>query len=274
MPGLPTCKMKGVTKMIRNSSSCIFKFRNNRMHSIVAVSLLLLSSAVKGAETASPSADTLHKDDPHYTTSGFFDIHVCNWPDRELFFMPLFSTIHYREITDIKIQQPDGKILTSLDLKKFKLLKPKGKPEKHVFMSQMDVPENSMDGWYTATISLTDGTKVIAKDYVIISRLPRASEMNPPDGAEQVPIPEKLTWSGAEKSYYQVFIRDIWNDSKLIYRSKLLSKPELAVPPGLLEPDGLYSWQIHARDVNEDILLGDFNKGSMSLIATFSTSSD
>ena len=188
--------------------------------------------------------------------------------------MPLFSTTHYREITDIKIQYPDGKFLTSLDLKKFKLFKPKDKPEKHVFMNQMDVPENAMDGWYTATISLADGTQVIAKDYVIISHLPRASNMNPPDGAEQVPIPKKLTWSGADKGFYQVFIRDVWNDSKLIYRSKLLSKSELTVPPGLLEPDGLYSWQIHARDVNEDVLLGDFNKGSMSLIATFSTSPD
>ncbi len=261
--------------MILTSSPHVFQPENKRMRSIAAaVVLLLLSSAVKGTETASQSANTLHSNDPHYTEAGFFDIHVCNWPDRELFFMPLFSTIHYREITDIKIQHPDGKMLTSLNLKEFKLLKPKNKPEKHVFMSQMDVPESAVDGWYSATISLADGTQVIAKDYVIISRLPRASDMNPPDGAEQIPIPEKLTWSGAEKGYYQVFIRDVWNDSKLIYRSKLLSKPELAVPTGLLQPDGLYSWQIHARDVNEDILLGDFNKGSMSLIAIFSTSPD
>jgi len=239
---------------------------------MLAVTLLLLSSSITGTETPRQSSKTLHSDDPHYTEVGFFDIHVCNWPDRELFFMPLFSTVHYHEITDIKIQRPDGKTLTSLNLEKFKLLKPEGKAEKHVFMSQMDVPDNAVDGWYTATISLADGTQVIAKDYVIISRLPRASDMNPPDGAEQIAIPKKLIWSGTEKGYYQVFIRDIWNDSKLIYTSKLLSKPELMVPAGLLQPDGLYSWQIHARDVNEDVLLGDFNKGSMSSIATFSTS--
>ena len=138
----------------------------------------------------------------------------------------------------------------------------------------MDVPKGSVDGWYTATVRMADGTQVVAKDYVIISSLPRVSGFNPPDGAEEVAIPEKLTWDAIGTSYYQVFIRDIWNDSKLVHRSKLLDKPELTIPPGMLEPDGLYSWQIHSRDVNEDVKLGDFNKGSMSLISTFSTSSN
>lgn len=241
---------------------------------ITAGTLLLLSAAAPGTEALKQPTENLRKNDPHYTAKGFFDIHVCNWPDRKLFFMPLFSTAHYNEITEIEIQRPDGKVLTSLNLKKFKLLKQKGKPEKHVFMNQMDVPDNAIDGWYSASVSLADGTQITAKDYVIISSLPRASDFNPPDGAEQIAIPEKLTWSGAEKAYYQVFIRDVWNDSKLVYRSKLLNKPELSLPTDLLEPDGLYSWQIHSRDVNEDILLGDFNKGSMSAIATFSTTSN
>jgi len=240
----------------------------------LVAALLLLSGPVKATEAASKSSDTLHSNDSHYTKVGFFDVHVCNWPERELFFMGLFSTTHYHEITDIEIKRPDGKILSSLDLKKFKILQEKGEPEKHVFMSQIDIPEDAMDGWYSATISLADGTQVIAKDYVIISRLPRASDMNPPDGAEQIPVPEKLSWSGIEKGYYRVYIRDIWNDGKLIYESKMLDKPELMVPSGLLQPEGLYSWQVHSRDVNEDILFGDFNKGSLSLIATFSTSPD
>lgn len=261
--------------MIRNNSPRIFQTAYKEIFSIVAATIMVfLSTPVTANETPTKPDVPLHSNDPHYTEVGFFDIHVCNWPDRELFLMPLFSTTHYREITDIKIQRPDGKILTSLDLKKFKLLKPKNKPEKHVFMSQIDVPENAVDGWYSATIILADGTQVIAKDYLIISRLSRASNMNPPNGAEQIPIPNKLTWSGDENSYYQVFIRDVWNDSKLIYSSKLLSKPEVTLPNGLLQPDGLYSWQVHSRDVNEDILLGDFNKGSMSSIATFSTLSN
>jgi len=243
------------------------------LHLITLVmAILLLSGHITATEAASKSANTLHSNDSHYTKVGFFDIHVCNWPERQLFFMPLFSTTHYREITGIEIKRPDGKILTSLDLQKFKTLNQKGKPEKHVFMSHIDVPEDAMDGWYSATISLNDGTQVIAKDYVIVSRLPLPSVMSPPNGAEQISIPEKLIWSGTEKSYYKVYIRDAWDDGKLIFESKLLNKPELTVPTGLLQPDGLYSWQVHSRDVNEDILLGDFNKGSMSLIATFSTS--
>jgi hypothetical protein len=253
-----------------------FRSARKRSYSIAATAVLLfLTAPVTGAETSSAAAGTAHSNDPHYTAAGFFDIHVCNWPDRELFFMPLFSTTRYSEITAIEVRHPDGKRLTALDLGKFMVLKPEGKPEKHVFMTQMDVPDGAADGWYSATIRLADGTQFIAKDFVVIEPLARPSGMNPPDGAEAIAVPEKLTWSAvAPGSYYQVFIRDVWNDGKLIYKSKLLREPQLAVPAGLLKPDGLYSWQIHARDTNEDVMLGDFNKGSMSRIATFSTAAD
>ena len=259
-----------------NSNSDIYRPTYKTLYSLVSAALLALSSssATANNEAVNPSANSPRSNDTHYTEVGFFDIHVCNWPDRELFFMPLFSTSHYREITDITVQYPDGTTMTSLDLKRYKTFKPKGKPKKHVFITQLDVPASAVDGWYSATVSLADGTQVTAKDYVIISELSRASNMNPPDGAEDIAIPRKLTWSGDENSFYQVFIRDVWDDSKLIYKSRLLSEPELILPDGLLQPDGLYSWQIHSRDVKEDILLGDFNKGSMSRIATFSTSDD
>jgi hypothetical protein len=42
------------------------------------------------------------------------------------------------------------------------------------------------------------------------------------------------------------------------------------LPPGLIEDGGYYSWLIHARDINEDIKLGDFNSGSLSTPVTFS----
>ena len=126
-----------------------------------------------------------------------------------------------------------------------------------------------------ATVTLTDGTQIMARDYVVVSRLPRPSGLNPPDGAEQIPTPEKLTWSPVDQAgWYQVFIRDIWNDGKLIYTSKLQREPVLVLPPGLLQADGLYTWKVHARDINEDKQLGDFNKGSMSRAMTFSTASD
>lgn len=239
------------------------------------VALLLITNSVTA--TKAPDTPSVNKrdNDTHYTAAGFFDIHVCNWPDRELFFMPLFSTVRYNEITGIDVQYPDGTTLTSLSMDKYMVLKRKNKPEKHVFMNEINVPDGAKDGWYTATVKLADGSEIISKDYVIISPLRRASGMNPMDGAEDIPVPEKLTWTSVgDGSYYQVFIRDVWNESKLIYTSKLLVKHELVIPPGILQPDGLYSWKVHARDVNEDILLGDFNKGSMSRAATFSTSAD
>ena len=247
-----------------------------RTHVIAAsVSLLFITGDALAAEQSMATSNNIRSNDPHYTPAGFFDIHVCNWPDRELFFMPLFSTSRYSEIAGIDVQYPDGTMLTSLNLEKYMVLPQKDKPEKHVYISQVDVPESARDGWYTATIILSDGSKIIAKDYVIISHLPRATGMNPQNGAENIPVPEKLTWSSTgDGSYYQVFIRDSWNDEKLIYTSGLLNKPELEIPPGLLQPDGLYSWKVHARDVNEDILLGDFNKGSMSRTVTFSVSAN
>ena len=83
-------------------------------------------------------------------------------------------------------------------------------------------------------------------------------------------VPEKLTWEPVPGAgFYQVFIRDLWNDSKLIHTSKLLTRPELELPPGLLQQGGYYSWIIHARDTNSHILLGDFNHGSLNKSATF-----
>lgn len=242
------------------------------MRSSAAMVLLLLAGPVIAAPTSGKPADDPHAGDPHYTPAGFFDIHVCDWPNRKLFFMSLFSTTRYREIKSIEVRLPDGRTLTNIGLAKYRLVKAEGKPEKHVFMTQTDVPEGAPDGWYSATVTLTDGTRIMGRDYVIVSRLPRPSGLTPPDGAEQIPIPEKLTWSPVDQAgWYQVFIIDNWNDGKVIYTSKLLREPVLALPPGLLQADGSYTWKVHARDINEDKQLGDFNKGSMSSVSTFST---
>lgn len=243
---------------------------------IMSVTALLSFTGIAAAtEAPQTGAINTRDNDPHYTSAGFFDVHVCNWPDRELFFMPLFSTVRFDEITGIDVHYPDGKTLTSLHLDKYMAIKRENKPEKRVFMSEIDVPDSAEDGWYTVTVKLSDGTTITAKDYVIISPLPRISEVNPPDGAENIPLPATLSWSPvADSKYYQVYIRDVWQEGKLVYTSKLLDKPELAVPAGVLEPDGLYSWKVHARDVNEDIVLGDFNKGSISRALTFSTAAD
>ena len=41
---------------------------------------LLCVADIRAAETISPQLQ-----DPHRNAAGFFDIHVCNWPNRELF---------------------------------------------------------------------------------------------------------------------------------------------------------------------------------------------
>jgi len=82
--------------------------------------------------------------------------------------------------------------------------------------------------------------------------------------------PEKLTWKSIPgAAFYQVFIRDQWDNNSLIYTSSLLVDAELILPKDLIEQGSHYSWTIHARDTNEDFRPGDFNQGSMSRPASF-----
>jgi len=209
--------------------------------------------------------------DPHYTTAGFFDIHVCNWPDRPPFYLSLFSTTRYADVRQVEVHYPDGHVLTRIDLDRYRTLHPKGKPEKHVFMKKMAIPPGAPDGWYVADITLSNGDRLSARDYVHIALLPRPHGMQPPDGSEDIAMPRALTWNRVEGAgYYEVFIRDLWDDNRLIYTSKLLNEPRLELPAGLIRPGGLYSWLVHARDIDRDIRLGDFNRGSMSRPVTFS----
>lgn len=213
--------------------------------------------------------------DPHYTKVGFFDVHVCNWPGRPLFFLTLFSTERYNDVAAVDIFAPDGRPVGQLDMTRYRIWERKNKPDKHVFMKHLDIPDGHPDGWYSARVTMKDGSVYAARDYVVIHRLDIATGIQPADGAENVPAPKALTWSpipGAK--YYQVFVRDLWNGGDLILKSKLLSKPRLELPPDLVEPGGYYAWRIHARDVNGNALLGDFNHGSLSGEARFSVSSD
>lgn len=211
--------------------------------------------------------------DPHYNEAGFFDIHVCNWPGRPLFFMPLFSTPRFAETEKIEVFYPDGSPLSELDLNNYRKITPKNQPPKRAFMVETDVPSSAPDGWYTARITLKDGSRFQARDYVIIDSLPQAAGHVPPPDAEVDEIPGELAWDAIPgAAYYQVFIRDLWNDDKLVHSSKLLSEPRLVLPKDLLEQGGYYSWVIHARDTNEHVLLGDFNHGSLSQPVNFSIS--
>ena len=212
--------------------------------------------------------------DKHYNKIGFFDIHVCNWPDQPLFLMPLVSTAHYKDIEKVDVFYPDGRQLAELDLSRFRTIEPKNGPKKQVFINQLGLPDDAVEGWYSARIKLKNGETHTASDYVVPSKLGRAGG-HKPGHEETVPSPpEKLTWDRVPgANYYQVFIRDQWEDNKLVYSSKLLDKPELPLPPGLIEDGGYYAWLVHARDINEDIILGDFNSGSLSRQVTFTVDS-
>ena len=203
--------------------------------------------------------------DPHYGPAGFFDIHVCDWPGRPLFFMPLFSTERYAEVKSVKVVTPDNELLTELDLDRYRTIKRDKKPDKRVFIQQLDVPAGAMNGWYTARTTLANGEVYTTQDYVILHDLPQAGGQIPAHEEELAQVPEKLTWEPVPgANFYQVFIRDLWNEERLIYTSELLTRPELMLPPGLLQKGGMYSWVIHARDTNSHILLGDFNHGSLN----------
>lgn len=231
--------------------------------------LLLCMLSLPGPSAADTSSPLLH--DPHSNEAGFFDIHVCNWPDRELFFMSLFSTPRYSEVEQIEVFFPNGSLLAQLDLTNYRTIHRKNKPDKRVFLNEIDVPPGAPDGWYSTRVTLNDGKRHIARDYVILSSLPQATGHVPAHEAELAQAPAQLSWDpipGAGK--YQVFIRDLWNEGKLIFSSKLLDVPLVQLSPGLLEAGGYYSWIVHARDLNEHIMLGDFNHGSLSPVVNFS----
>ena len=238
------------------------------MHKTAAALVLSLGAAGAGTALAKEAAPM---QSPHRVALGFFDIHVCNWSERPLFFMALFSTTRYDEIAAIEVFDSEGKSLGKLDLTKYRMTIMPDKREKRAFISQVPVPKGARDGWYSARITDRKGDVSVARDYVVIAPLPIVAGAQPAPDAENVPLPKELRWSpAAGAQYYQVFIQDLWEDEKLIYTSPLLAEPRAPLPAGLLKPGGFYAWRVHARDVNEHELLGDFNHGSLGKLMKFS----
>ena len=208
--------------------------------------------------------------DPHRNALGFFDIHLCNWPERPHFFKVLFSTEHFDRVDGMRVYDPQGGLLTELDKAKYMRLVRKGRPEKRVFMLDLDLPPEPVAGWYR--IEITDDTGAVheARDLVPLTRIRRAAGMRPADEAEAVAMPVVLSWKPVPGArHYQVFVRDAWED-RLVFKTPLIQDTQVKVPADLLEPGGYYSWVIHSRDLNEHVLLGDFHNGSMSRKAHFS----
>ncbi len=160
-------------------------------------------------------------------------------PNQPLVLIPLVSTAFYDDIEKVDVFYPDGRQLAALDLSCFRTIESKDAPKKQVFINQIGMPDDAVEGWYSARITLKNGDTYTASDYVVLSKLGRAGGQIPAH-EEIVPSPPaKLTWDAvAGASYYQVFIPDQWDDNKLIYTFRLLSEPELALRPGLIEDGG------------------------------------
>lgn len=233
---------------------------------ILFITTLLISSCVTN------SSEDKIEHDPHYTTSGFFDLHVCNWPDQPLFFLAVFSSFNYEEIKSVTIYRPDGSKLGAFNLENFRAKKLKNNKTKHIYIDKFPANTNDKDGWYKAVIQLASGESIIARDYIKIKKMPVAKVITPGNSLKSIQIPEVLSWQGiSEAKYYKVTIRDMWEGEKLIHSSPLFQQSEYHLPKGLIKPGGWYTWRVHARDINEDLLLGDFNHGSLTLPAVFLT---
>ena len=234
---------------------------------LLAVLLVLLTPQRNAADELIPP-DT---DDPHYNIPGFFDLHVCNWPDRAEFFLAVFSTYRFEDVSHAKVFAPDGESVGKFNLERYRIIRKNDKPEKRAFLSYMNIPKAKPDGWYSAEVTMNDGKRYLFKDYVVLVSLERPRNLHPVDGAE-LPVPDILSWNpvpGAK--YYRLFLWDQWDDGEPIFESGLLTEPRLRLPKGLLKAGGDYQWRVHARDVNEHPLLGDFNHGSLSPKISFST---
>ena len=214
-------------------------------------------------------ADT--QQDPHYTKAGFFDIHICNWPDQPPFIMALFSTVQFDIVERVSVYTPSGDLLGDLDLTKFRSFKNKEGKDKRAFITHFAMPAKTTDGWYRAVVAMKDGRSIEAKDYVIHTLMPLPTGMQPAAGATDVVLPGELRWDRVPgAAYYQIFVYDKWND-KLVFTSPVITDRVLKLPAGLLQSGGWYGWKVNARDTNEHILLGDFNHGTTGPESLFTT---
>ncbi len=234
--------------------------------------LLFAMLAVSALSFTTISADVnKRKNDPHYLPVGFFDLHVCNWHDRKPFFLAVFSSHQYDQVKSVKVFAPNNNLVGRFNLTKFRVIDKKGKPRKKAFLTQMALTNPRQDGWYRAEIEMKNGTRHVAKDFVKISLMQRARNRVPSAGAANIELPREFIWDpipGAK--YYRVFIKDLWDDERVIHSSKMLKEPRFKVPRNVLQPGGYYSWRVHARDINEDQKLGDFNHGSLTRDIEFS----
>lgn len=166
--------------------------------------------------------------------------------------------------------RPDGRALGALDLTRFRTINKQGR-EKRVFIDYLPLPVDAEAGWYSARVRLHDGSERIARDYVLARVMAQAADLQPADGAQDVAVPGELRWAAIDGArYYQVFVRDLWNDGGDGVRVQARARAAGGAAARRVAEDGLYSWRVHARDIHEDPRLGDFDHGSITPEARFS----
>lgn len=235
----------------------------------ITLMLALLSAAACSNLQSGPLASS--SADPHVTPVGFFDLHVCHWPNRPVFYKAVFSSIHFDRLRDIRVYTPDGTLLTQFNLEHYRTVTRPREPEKRVYLVDTPVPDGAADGWYTAVARTVDGRAFHFRDWLEIRTLPQAVDgMTPSQGSVLESIPTELSWSpvpGAK--HYLVYIHDRWEVDRQIYKSPLLTEPRATLPPGILHAGGSYTWRINARDQEPGPVYGDFNHGSMTPFVWF-----
>lgn len=231
---------------------------------ILRVIPLVVIFAAACAEGERPPAT-----DPHYTKAGYFDMHVCNWPDRPLFFVALLTTKQHRDIAEVAVMRPDGVSLGNIDLSRSEPLAGDGDVELRTFKTHIQIPPGSPDGWYMARIRLKNGSEFLARDYVNVRAMPPVT-ITTPLGDDTPMQQRKVAWRPLpQTAYYRVIIKDPFQDKKIVYKSDLLTEPQFTIPPGILEKNGAYILRIHARNASGDPKWGDFNHGSMNAEVAF-----
>lgn len=229
---------------------------------LTIIGLLLFLFSFSSMADESDVAKVLASD-PHRNELGFFDLHICNWPEKPPFFKAIFSTTKFEKIDKMEVFHPDGRRLGEFNPKFYREINKK-KPLKRVYLMNIDVPEGSITGWYSIKVTRKDGNVFVAKDLLTMNLMSQVKDFIPVDGAEDIPVPKELRWQPvAGAKYYQVFVRDAFENT-LLLSSKLTDKTSVKIQKDLFEPGGTYIWSVHARDVNENIILGDFNHGSLS----------
>lgn len=144
--------------------------------------------------------------------------------------------------------------------------------DKKVFINQIPLPKNTIKGEFTATVITNNKQVHHYADLMFLDKKVSSAKIDfPANNASKISTTPTLKWIAPENGqYYQIFIKDNWTGES-IYSTKTLYQTEFKVPDNLLKNDDWYAWKVHAKDMDETILYGDFNAGSLSEYHNFTT---